>query len=52
MITATCTNADCINNGIDYNIPGPPRAVKCGGCGRMLPPTNKRPDPEPNLWVG
>ena len=46
MVTVTCTDNDCPNGGIDYNVLGSPAQVECGGCHVMLAPTDERPDPE------
>jgi hypothetical protein len=45
MVTVTCTDNDCPNGGIDYNVLGSPAQVECGGCHVMLAPTDERPDP-------
>jgi len=46
MVTVTCTDNNCPNGGIDYNVIGSPAQVECGGCHVMLAPTDERPDPE------
>jgi hypothetical protein len=51
MVTVTCNDNNCANNGIDYNVLGTPAAVQCGGCGVMLEPYDLRddpPEPEPD----
>jgi hypothetical protein len=51
MVTVTCTDNDCPNGGINYNVPGTPPFVECGGCHAMLTPYDQRPNPEPDYWV-
>ena len=45
MITATCTNVDCRENGVNYNVEGAPTAVECGFCAQPCELTDERPDP-------
>lgn len=47
MITATCINKDCAEDGIGYNVVGNPDPVQCGLCGENCELTDPRPDPEP-----
>jgi hypothetical protein len=46
MITFTCNEKDCANEGIDYNMLGNSQTALCGGCKQTLTGTNERPDPE------
>lgn len=50
MVTVTCTDNDCPNGGIDYNVLGTPPFVKCGGCHVHLEPYDQRDDPPPPEW--
>lgn len=45
MITATCTNETCQQNGIGYNFVGVPAQVQCGECRDWCEVTDERDDP-------
>jgi len=45
MITATCTNSDCVANGIEYNMLGAPARIECGTCHNDCELTDPRDDP-------
>jgi hypothetical protein len=45
MVTFTCNEKDCDNNGVDYNFPGEPKSAMCGGCKSTLEAKDIRPDP-------
>lgn len=45
MITATCTNETCQQNGIGYNFVGAPAQVQCGACRGWCEVTDERDDP-------
>ena len=49
MITATCTNADCDQNGTAYRFRGQPARIECGTCHAdcdLTDPTDDPPAPE------
>ena len=46
MITAECTNTECREHGVAYNVEGPDRPVECGYCTQLCITTDERPDPE------
>jgi hypothetical protein len=45
MVTFTCNEKDCNNEGIDYNFFGEPETAQCGGCKAILEAKDLRPDP-------
>ena len=45
MITATCNNSDCQQNGTGYNFLGNPPRVECGACHNDCTLTDLRDDP-------
>ena len=45
MVTVTCTDNDCPNGGISFNVKGDPPFVECGGCHVHLEPADRRDDP-------
>ena len=45
MITATCNNNDCQQNGIGYDFLGDPSRVQCGACHADCDLTDPRDDP-------
>jgi hypothetical protein len=51
MVTVTCTDNECPNGGIDYNVPGTPPFVECGGCGAHLGPRDHRDDPVVSVFA-
>lgn len=47
MVKVSCSAKNCANKGVEYNIPGNPELVKCGGCHEMLQPeASDLPEPE------
>ena len=46
MFTFTCTEKNCANQDIQYNVLGSSSLAECGGCKATLLGTNERPDPE------
>jgi hypothetical protein len=45
MVTFTCNEKDCANEGVDYNFFGEPETAMCGGCKATLEAKDLRPDP-------
>ena len=45
MVTFTCIEKDCANEGVDYNFLGEPESAMCGGCKAKLEAKDLRPDP-------
>jgi len=45
MVTVICTDNDCPNGNISFNVLGDPTFVECGGCHVHLSPTDRRDDP-------
>jgi hypothetical protein len=46
MMTATCTNTACKENGVSHNVSGSHEFVECGACTLATTLTDERPDPE------
>ena len=46
MISVKCSNKECTQNAIEFNLMGDDPYVCCGGCGIHLDPYDLRPDPE------
>jgi hypothetical protein len=46
MMTATCTNSLCKENGVNHNVSGSHEFVECGACTLATTLADERPDPE------
>jgi hypothetical protein len=45
MFTFTCSEKDCANENVEYNLLGDSSFAECGGCKTTLTGTDERPDP-------
>jgi len=52
MVTFKCTQADCVNENVEYHFIGQPETAECGGCKSELKAKDLRDDPiEPSPLV-